>query len=110
MVYIDRNGRVWEKRPWDWQRIVAIFVGLWYLVIQFFQTLVAPFNGGGDGNNRDNRNSRSSGWGGGGGGGGGGSGGGGGGSGGGLRPNRRIGRINHQPPMSCSTCPGGGCG
>ncbi|XP_034480886.1 glycine-rich selenoprotein [Drosophila innubila] len=108
MVYIDRNGRIWEKRPWDWQRVVEIFVGLWYIILQFFQTLLAPFNGG-NGHNRDNRNSRSSGWGsGGGGGGGGGSGGGGGGGGGGLRPNRRIGRIQQQDPVNGSACSMGG--
>ncbi|XP_034672291.1 glycine-rich selenoprotein, partial [Drosophila subobscura] len=69
MVYIDRNGRVCEKRPWDWQRIVEIFVGIWFIIKQLFQTFLAPFNGG---TNNDNRRGGGNGWGGGGGGGGGG--------------------------------------
>ncbi|KAH8337061.1 hypothetical protein KR074_001493, partial [Drosophila pseudoananassae] len=104
------DGRLWERRPWDMRRILAIFVGIWFAIKQLFQSFVAPFNS--DVNNGDSR--RRSGWsnsswggggGGGDGGGGGGTGGGGGGY-GGLRPNRRIGRI--QPSQTCSA--GGCCG
>ncbi|XP_005186049.1 glycine-rich selenoprotein-like [Musca domestica] len=107
MVYIDRNGRVLEKRPWDMARVMEIFTGLWLIVIQFFRTLIAPFNvenRGSNGNRRGGGSSWGSGSGYGGGGGGGGSGGGSGGN-GGLRPNRRIGRITNS--MDCNI-PGGG--
>ncbi|XP_075154505.1 glycine-rich selenoprotein-like [Haematobia irritans] len=100
MVYIDRNGRVLEKRPWDMARIMEIFTGLWLVVVQFFQTLIAPFCQENRGGNRRG----TSGWGSGSGSGGGGGGGGGGGN-GGLRPNRRIGRVTNS--MDCNI-PGGG--
>uniref|UniRef100_A0A1I8NM99 Glycine-rich selenoprotein n=1 Tax=Stomoxys calcitrans TaxID=35570 RepID=A0A1I8NM99_STOCA len=103
MVYIDRDGRVLEKRPWDMARIMGIFTGIWLVVVQFFQTLIAPFN---QENRGGNRRSGGGGWGSGGGyGGGGGGGGSGGGGNGGLRPNRRIGRVTNS--MDCNI-PGGG--
>ncbi|KAL9880343.1 glycine-rich selenoprotein-like [Glossina fuscipes] len=94
MVYIDRNGRVCESRPWDLSRIIDIFTGLWFVIVHYFQTLVAPFVP------RRDSVRRNTGWGSGGGGGGGG-----GGGNGGLRPNRRIGRITNT--MDCNI-PGGG--
>jgi len=105
MVYIDRNGRVWEKRPWDLARITEIFMGIWFVILQLFHTLIAPFMS----NNTGGSNTRRSGWGPGGSGGGGGGGGGSGGRGsgnGGYGPNRRIGRVVNTS-MDCNI-PGGG--
>ncbi|XP_065364151.1 glycine-rich selenoprotein-like [Calliphora vicina] len=101
MVYIDRNGRVLEKRPWDLNRIKEIFTALWVVVLHFFTTLFAPFKT----EKRAGNNGSGGSWGSGGGGGGGGSGGGSSGGNGGLRPNRRIGRIANS--MDCNI-PGGG--
>ncbi|XP_004529518.1 glycine-rich selenoprotein-like [Ceratitis capitata] len=113
MVYIDRDGRVVERRPWSIARVLEIFTSIWFVTVTFFKTLMAPFM------NNDNQsgssNTRRGGWGSGGGGGGpygGGGGGGSGGSGGGggfnqgLRPNRRIGRVVNTS-MDCNI-PGGG--
>ncbi|KQS29771.1 uncharacterized protein Dere_GG18452, isoform C [Drosophila erecta] len=104
MAYVDQNGRLWEKRPWDLRRVLAIFVGIWFAIKQLFASFLSPFTG--NDNNGDNSR-RGSGWGSSSWGGGGGGGGGGGYGGGGLRPNRRIGRI---PPPSQSCSAGGCCG
>ncbi|TMW39737.1 hypothetical protein DOY81_015183, partial [Sarcophaga bullata] len=104
-IHIFADGRVLEKRPWDLNRVIEIFTGLWVIIVHFFTTLFAPFkqeNRGG-GNRRGDSWGSGSGYGGGGGGGGGR--GGGSGSNGGLRPNRRIGRITNS--MDCNI-PGGG--
>ncbi|EDW27655.1 GL20156 [Drosophila persimilis] len=60
MVYIDRNGRVCEKRPWDGPRIVELFLRIWYIIKQLFLTFLAPFAGK---SNNDNRRAAGSGWG-----------------------------------------------
>jgi len=100
MVYIDRNGRVLEKRPWDIARVLGIFTGIWFVVVQFFMTLLAPFQGQNNGSS-SRSDSRRGGWGPGGGGGGGGNG-----RPGGGGPNRRIGRVVNTS-MDCNI-PGGG--
>lgn len=116
MVYIDRNGRVLDKRPWNMDRIKGIFIGLWLLLLQFFTTLIAPFRTESRGSDDNSRGSSwSAGGGGGGGYGGGGSGGGGSGGGGGnggFGPNRRIGRITNSMDVNVpgGGCSGGGCG
>ncbi|XP_036347736.1 glycine-rich selenoprotein-like [Rhagoletis pomonella] len=109
MVYIDRDGRVLERRPWSVARVLEIFISLWFVVVAFFKTLMAPFMN--NDNQNGSSNNRRGGWGSGGGGGPGGGGGRGGGSGGGgfnqgLRPNRRIGRVVNTS-MDCNI-PGGG--
>uniref|UniRef100_A0A0A1X1U8 Glycine-rich selenoprotein n=1 Tax=Zeugodacus cucurbitae TaxID=28588 RepID=A0A0A1X1U8_ZEUCU len=108
MVYIDRDGRILERRPWSVARVLEIFTGIWFVTVTFFRTLMAPFMN----NDNPSNNTRRSGWSSGGGGGPGGGGGRGGGSGGGggfnqgLRPNRRIGRVVNTS-MDCNI-PGGG--
>ncbi|XP_053947571.1 glycine-rich selenoprotein-like [Anastrepha obliqua] len=111
MVYIDRDGRVLERRPWSIARVLEIFTGVWFVVVTFFRTLMAPFmnndnNSGSSGNRRGGWGSGGGGGGGPGGGGGGRGGGGGGGFNEGLRPNRRIGRVVNTS-MDCNI-PGGG--
>ncbi|XP_067639577.1 glycine-rich selenoprotein-like isoform X4 [Eurosta solidaginis] len=113
MVYIDRDGRVLEQRPWSIERVLEMFTGIWFVIVTFFKTLMAPFmtRDGQSGNSNSRRGGWGSGGGGGGGGGygpggGGGRGGGGGGFNQGLRPNRRIGRVVNTS-MDCNI-PGGG--
>ncbi|XP_039962077.1 glycine-rich selenoprotein-like [Bactrocera neohumeralis] len=109
MVYIDRDGRVLERRPWSVARVLEICTSIWFVTVTFFRTLMAPFMN----NDNPRSNTRPSRWGTGGGGGGPGGGGGGGRGGGngggfnqGLRPNRRIGRVVNTS-MDCNI-PGGG--
>uniref|UniRef100_T1GZV9 Selenoprotein K n=1 Tax=Megaselia scalaris TaxID=36166 RepID=T1GZV9_MEGSC len=93
MVYIGRDGKVYDKQPYNLDWFLGLFIGFWNFLCFF--SLLAPLfpdSSSGSGNNRR--------W----GGGGGGSTGGGGGPG---KPggNRKIGRIT---TISDCTVPGGG--
>uniref|UniRef100_A0A0K8TT55 Putative selenoprotein g n=1 Tax=Tabanus bromius TaxID=304241 RepID=A0A0K8TT55_TABBR len=93
MVYVDRDGRVHDQRPWDMSRIVDMFTGFFTFTWFFLQSLIEPLQsiGGGQSGGGARRT-------------------GGGGGGGNDRrppgpPNRRIGRIT---TMSDCSVPGGG--
>ncbi|XP_067639576.1 uncharacterized protein [Eurosta solidaginis] len=33
MVYIDRDGRVLEQRPWSIERVLEMFTGIWFVIV-----------------------------------------------------------------------------
>ncbi|XP_031636616.1 glycine-rich selenoprotein-like [Contarinia nasturtii] len=105
MVYVDRDGRVCNQRPWSMSRIFSIFMGIYTGIILFLETMFSPFAS----SNPSSGGSRRGFW----GGGSGGSGGSGGNDGRGPPrngPRRPIGRIQHYSEINGGGCAGGSCG
>ncbi|XP_043264192.1 selenoprotein K [Colletes gigas] len=42
MVYISNDGNVLESAPWSLKRLYNIFIGIIYMIIMFFMTMINP--------------------------------------------------------------------